>query len=163
VTISYRQILLSIRRLENRLVAAVTDVPDDLRTEPLDEATADLGRARYCLFTTYRRDGRPVSVPVWFVTDGDRVLLRSGAADGKVKRIDHTRRATVAACTGRGRPLGPAIPGEARLLQGGEAEKAERLLEQRYGSARRIYNWTRAPLLPMAFIEVRLLPRPTER
>jgi uncharacterized protein len=158
VTVGYRQLLLSIRRLENRLVAAVTDVPDNLGMEPLNETTADLDRARYCLLTTYRRDGRPVSVPVWFVTDGDRVLVRSGAADGKVKRVDHTRRATVAACTSRGRPLGPAIPGEARLLQGGEAEEAERLLEQRYGRARRIYNWIRAPLLPMAFIEVRLSP-----
>jgi PPOX class probable F420-dependent enzyme len=158
LTISYRQLLLSIRRLENRLVASVTDAPDDVGSEepPLEWTTSDLDQASYCLLTTYRRDGRPVSVPVWFGTDGHRVLIRSGAADGKVKRIRHTPRAAVAACTSRGRRLGPAIAGEARLLEGSEAEEAEHLLEQRYGRARRIYNWTRARLLPMAFIEVRL-------
>jgi hypothetical protein len=47
---------------------------------------AFLGSA-YLSLATFRKDGRPVATPVWFAVDGDRILVWSGASEGRVNRI----------------------------------------------------------------------------
>jgi uncharacterized protein len=42
--------------------------------------------------TTVRRDGTPVTTPVWVVAAADRLYVWTGSETGKVKRIPKTRR-----------------------------------------------------------------------
>lgn len=47
------------------------------------------------MLTTLRRDGSPVTVPVWYEWDGQRILMFCGADSAKLKRIEHDPRVTV--------------------------------------------------------------------
>ncbi|MGD0557290.1 MAG: PPOX class F420-dependent oxidoreductase [Streptosporangiaceae bacterium] len=87
---------------------------------------------KYISLTTYRRDGTAVATPVWFVQEGDRLLVRTGAASGKVKRIHRDPAVRVAVCTARGRLRGQPVSGVARVLSGSEADAAERLISRKY-------------------------------
>jgi uncharacterized protein len=89
---------------------------------------------KYISMTTYRRDGTAVATPVWFVQEGGRLLVRTGTASGKVKRIHRNPAVRVAACTAGGRLRGQQVSGVARLLGGAEADAAERLITRKYRS-----------------------------
>src|ERR671911_1101768 len=82
---------------------------------------ASLARQQTVLLTTLRRDGTPVKTPVNIAVDGDRAFIRTWATAGKVKRIRNNPEVTIAPCTARGRPIGPAIPARARVLTGEES------------------------------------------
>lgn len=87
---------------------------------------------KYISVTTYRRDGTAVATPVWFVQEANRLLVRTGTASGKAKRIRRNPAVRVAACTARGRLLGQPVSGVARVLPGPEAAAAERLITRKY-------------------------------
>jgi nitroimidazol reductase NimA-like FMN-containing flavoprotein (pyridoxamine 5'-phosphate oxidase superfamily) len=57
-----------------------------------DEAWAVLTEAHTGIFTTLRRDGVPISLPVWFVALDERIYVASPAHRKKVARIDHDPR-----------------------------------------------------------------------
>lgn len=54
-----------------------------------DEAWAELDTAHTGILTTLRRDGRPVSLPVWFATVGRTIYVRTPA---KTRKVEHVRR-----------------------------------------------------------------------
>ena len=93
---------------------------------------ASFVRQRTVLLSTFRRDGTPVRTPVSIAVDGDRAFIRSWDTAGKVKRIRNNRAVTIAPCTARGRPTGPAIRACARILAGEESAHAGRLLAGKY-------------------------------
>ena len=99
-----------------------------------------LAREHYISLTTFRRDGRAVATPVQFVIDGDRLFVYTKATTGKVKRLRHTPRATIAACDMRGRPrtnatsLGVTV----RFVDPYEFRRAAVLMNRRYGLPQRI-------------------------
>jgi hypothetical protein len=110
---------------------------------------------RCCLLVTTRRDGRLVTTPMWFApAQRDVIVLRSGAADAKLTRIRRSPDVLIAPCDIRGRPLGPPMRGSARILERAEEDDAEAVLANALGFKRRAYNIVRAPLLPMAYLEV---------
>ena len=49
-----------------------------------------LADARFIDLVTFRRSGVPVRTPVLFAQDGDRLLVRTAAGVGKLKRLAHT-------------------------------------------------------------------------
>jgi PPOX class probable F420-dependent enzyme len=59
-----------------------------------EEAWAELAAAHTGILTTLRRDGRPVSVPVWFVAIDRIVYVRTPATTRKVGHVRHDPRAT---------------------------------------------------------------------
>jgi hypothetical protein len=89
---------------------------------------------KYLSITTYKRDGTGVATPVWFVQKGDRLLVQTGVASGKVKRIHHNPAVRMAACTASGRLRGQQMSGVARVLPGSEADDAKRLIMRKYRS-----------------------------
>jgi uncharacterized protein len=93
---------------------------------------APLAGATYMRLTTFRRDGREVPTPVHVVTDEDAAYFRTWDVAGKAKRLRHSPAVTVAPSTLRGRPLGPPIRAEARLLDGDESARAARMLAARH-------------------------------
>ena len=118
--------------------------------------------AQYVALTTYRRDGTPVTTPVWAAEEGGALYVFSNPTAGKVKRIRNSPRVTVAPCSMRGVITGTALPGEAVLLSRDQMPQVWRLLVKKYGIAARlfaIYDRLRAGLgmTVSAGIEVRLV------
>lgn len=99
---------------------------------------AEIAASKQISLTTYRRDGTPVSTPVWHVADGNTLTTVSAADAWKVKRIRGNPQVEVVACDIRGKVASGAHPirGTAMLLPASETENARRLLERRYISAR---------------------------
>jgi len=97
--------------------------------------TADDGP--YRLMTTFRRTGEGVGTAVWFAVDADTMYVKTGSQSGKVKRIAANPRVTVAPCTLRGKPRGPATDAVARVVTDpAEEARAERALSGKYGITR---------------------------
>jgi hypothetical protein len=105
---------------------------DETRTDSAPVTWTFLGK--YLSITTYKRDGTGVATPVWFVQKDDRLLVQTGVASGKVKRIHHNPAVQVAACTARGRLRGQQVSGVARVLSGPETDDAKRLIMRKYRS-----------------------------
>jgi PPOX class probable F420-dependent enzyme len=132
----------SLARANNRFL-------DRLRHRKAFEAAGRAGTARdvsaleghkYCHLTTFRRDGTPVPSPVWFGLGDGKLYLRSEAHVGKVKRVRNDPHVRVAPCSFRGKPLGPATEGTARVLSADEEARAEAAIGANYGAGRRVYE-----------------------
>ncbi len=59
-----------------------------------EEAWAELDTAHTGILTTLRRDGWPVSTPVWFATVGRHIYVRTPAKTRKVAHVRNDPRAT---------------------------------------------------------------------
>jgi uncharacterized protein len=95
---------------------------------------APLAGARYIALTTFRRSGAAVSTPVWFAERDGALYVFSDADAGKVKRLRHTARVTVAPCTATGTVRGPALDARGRIvMDSAEARAARDALARRYG------------------------------
>lgn len=92
-----------------------------------------LARGKYLALTTFRKDGTPVTTPVWLVREGDRLLVTTQAASGKAKRIRNNGDVLVASCDMRGRLTGPQVAALARLQSEQETERTTELVRRRYG------------------------------
>jgi len=95
---------------------------------------------KYALVVTFKRNGEAVPTPTWFGLGSDgNVYTHTFADSWKVKRISRDPRVLVAPSNQRGRPLGPAIEGRARVLPRADWERAERSIAANYGLGRRLY------------------------
>ncbi|HEX5879134.1 MAG TPA: PPOX class F420-dependent oxidoreductase, partial [Actinomycetota bacterium] len=106
-----------------------------------------LAKEPFVSITTFKRDGTPVSVPVWCAADNGSLLVFSEADSWKVKRIRRDPHVRLAPCSPRGKPRGPAVDANASLVE--ETAKVEALLVRKYGWAWRGY---RALMLSTALI-----------
>jgi len=91
--------------------------------------------------TTFRRDGTPVSTPVWVTPFGqDSVACWTSSGSGKAKRLAHTRRVIVQPSDARGRVKEGSEPidATARLVEGEELEEIRRNVKAKYGFQTRI-------------------------
>lgn len=59
-----------------------------------DEAWAVLADAHIGIFTTLRRDGMPIALPVWFVVRDRTICLAAPSRTKKVARLRHDPRAS---------------------------------------------------------------------
>ncbi len=95
-----------------------------------------IGDERYVLLSTYRRDGRAVSTPVWWVEiGGGDYGFWTSSASGKAKRLGHTARVTVQPCNSRGVVKQGTEPteGTARLVTGSELDALKAKVVAKYG------------------------------
>jgi PPOX class probable F420-dependent enzyme len=90
--------------------------------------------------TTFRKNGQPVPTPVWFVQAGDQLFVLTLPTAGKVKRLRHTTRVTVAPCDARGKLLGEAVEAQARILNKEEGMAANAALTGKYGLIKRLFD-----------------------
>jgi len=107
-------------------------------------ALEELSGARYALLRSFRRDGTPVDTPIWFGLDGDALLFRTKVGP-KTRRLAARRDVELAACDYRGRVrpgVASWVAGRATMLSGTDAERANRVLHQRYG-----WQWNIVPLI----------------
>ncbi|GAB2690153.1 PPOX class F420-dependent oxidoreductase [Kitasatospora kifunensis] len=101
----------------------------------MDDALLErLGRGKYLLVTSYKKDGTPVATPVWVVRDEQALGIWTVADSWKVKRIRRRPEVLVGPCDVRGRPTGESVPATARILTDAEdAVRYRRLLGRKYG------------------------------
>jgi uncharacterized protein len=107
------------------------------RQRGLNVAGTALAKERYVSITTFKRDGTPVSTPVWCAGENGTLLVLSAANSWKVKRIRREPHVRIAACSARGKPRGMAIDADATILD--ETRKVALLLARKYGLAYRAY------------------------
>ena len=128
----------------------------------LTREEAELGRRRplgvpgkYLSLTTYRRDGTPVSTPVWFVEEDGRLFVMTAADSYKAKRLRRNPAAMVAPCTARGVPKGDAMPVQVEFLPPEEHERVERLMAEKY-------RVDRVLILPIYRLVMKLRGKPVD-
>ena len=93
-------------------------------------------RARCLALTTYKKDGTPVTTPMWVAVVGGRVLTTSDFDAWKLKRIERDPRVRLAPCTIRGRVTGDFVDGRARVMTEAETQEAIAGKKRRYAMFR---------------------------
>ena len=94
---------------------------------------------RYVSLTTFRRDGTPVSTPVWCARDGGELVVVTVDPAGKLKRLAHTARVELRPCDIRGHIDldAPTYAGTARVDRTPEGVAAvKRAMGRKYVMAR---------------------------
>ncbi len=83
---------------------------------------------------TYRKNGKPVRTPVWFLKEDDRLVVHTGGRSGKVKRIRGDPRVRVAPSKFRGEPTGDFVDARAEIVTDPEVvKKYYSLVYKKYG------------------------------
>ena len=93
---------------------------------------------KYLSVETFRKNGAGVATPVWFAENDGILYIYSLANAGKVKRIRNNPRVRVIPCDMRGKTKGEWVEGRARILDAAGAERAHKLLDQKYGLVKKI-------------------------
>jgi hypothetical protein len=125
--------------------------------------TTALKKAQYRSITTFKRDGTPVSTPVWVAAETGTLLVHSEAKSWKVKRIRRDGHVRIAPCSARGTVHGDAVDGDATIDE--NTATVERLLAQKYGlifRAEKAFTAIARKLrrqAPAASVTIRIAPR----
>jgi PPOX class probable F420-dependent enzyme len=132
----------------------------------LDDQLSQFLRKQYLALESYRRDGRPVRTPVWFLEDNNRLLyIVTDSKSGKVRRIRKNPYVRVVPCSYKGNPEGRWLDAEATLLEEDGASEIKNMLNHKYGlvgkMARFYYRITRRKQTQVV-IRVRIRPRGNE-
>ena len=80
---------------------------------PVERPAADLEAlfpGRYLSVTSFKRDGTGVATPLWFVSDGSRLLALTDLHSAKVRRIRRNPHVLVAPCRANGKLRGEPVP-----------------------------------------------------
>lgn len=95
------------------------------------------GRRRYVSLTTFRRSGARVATAVWIAPMGDGLVVVTGAASGKAKRLRNDPRVELRECSARGRVKdgAPVVTGRVELVTDPDEQEALLL------GHRRKYGW----------------------
>jgi PPOX class probable F420-dependent enzyme len=115
-----------------------------------------LAKEPFVSITTFKRDGTPVSVPVWCAADNGALLVFSAADSWKVKRIGRDAHVRIAPCSARGTPHGPAVDADASLVE--ETAKVQALLARKYP-----WSWPAYHALMVVTAAIRRLRRQAPR
>ena len=92
----------------------------------------DFAGARQCLLVTFKRSGEPVPTPVNFGLEDGKLYFRSDPHSAKVKRLRRDPSVRLYPCTFRGKPLGAAVDGTARILPPAEEQRAYSIIDSNY-------------------------------
>ena len=103
---------------------------------PVERPAPDLEAlfpGRYLSLTSFKRDGTGVATPLWFVSDGERLLALTDLRSGKVKRIRRDPHVLVAPCRPSGKLRGEPVPARVEVLTATpELDRVQKLLMKRY-------------------------------
>ena len=94
---------------------------------------------KYMSLTTFRKNGKPIATPVWFVEKEGKICVWTQVHSGKMKRLRHNSEVSVAPCTMRGKVIGPTVEGLARIVSPQEREEVRLLLRSKYGLMQRFF------------------------
>lgn len=101
-----------------------------------------LDNEQYVNLETFKKDGSGVKTPVWAAPLDGKLVVGTDARTYKVKRVRNNPKVRVAACNASGQKiLGPWLEGSARVLDAGEAARANAALNAKYGWQRRTFEF----------------------
>jgi PPOX class probable F420-dependent enzyme len=89
-------------------------------------------RQKTIRLTTFRKDGTAGTSPVSIAVDGERAYVRTYERAIKARRIRRNPNVEFGSATMSGKPIGPMLSAQARLLEGDEYRQAARLLRRKY-------------------------------
>lgn len=118
--------------------------------EPDEQAWMAVGRASYVSFTSYRKNGTPVSTPVWIAPDGEALYFFSDTGAFKVNRIRNNPAVTLQPCDIRGRVRAgaPLVTGVAEVLDHADTPRVRRIVNRKYrvqGTLGALFSRLRGP------------------
>jgi PPOX class probable F420-dependent enzyme len=102
------------------------------RSKPAESPLDERFGGKYLSITSFKRDGVGVATPVWFVVDGERLLVITDPQSFKAKRIWRNPAVLVAPCSASGRLRGEPVAARAEFLPAAEMERVEHLMARRY-------------------------------
>ena len=96
--------------------------------------TSELDRAKYISFTSYKRNGDAVSLPVWVVPFEGGYAFTTDGPSYKVKRVRNNPSATVQVCSLRGKPAegSTVFNGTAEVLESEAAQRVRAVIRRKY-------------------------------
>src|SRR5437868_2823297 len=104
----------------------------------------DLRREQCIALTTFRRTGQAVTTPGWSAERLGTIYVETHGDAGKLKRLRHTARVTLAPCTYRGKVTGSVSEGKAHILtESEESTAASAALAKKYGRMRSLFHFVR--------------------
>ena len=93
-------------------------------------------KQQYLNLETLRKNGNAIKTPVWFVQDGDNLIVWTEVSAGKAKRIRNTAAVRINPCKSDGTVLGEWVPATARVDDSSQAlEHLKGLMSKKYGFA----------------------------
>jgi uncharacterized protein len=106
-------------------------------------AFLDVAKAPFIDLITFRKDGTGVHTTVLAAPREGDLLVRTHHTAGKLKRIRQNSSVEIVPLDSRGRPVGGAQPGTARILPADESARCLHLLHRRHPIAGLLGTWVR--------------------
>ena len=102
----------------------------------------EIDNAKYVSFVSFRKSGQPVATPVWIASFEDGYGFTIESTSGKAKRLAHTSRATIQACSFKGviTPGATIYNCEASLVMHKRAEEVRDAIARRYGLTYKVFS-----------------------
>jgi PPOX class probable F420-dependent enzyme len=98
---------------------------------------------KYISLTTFRKSGVAVPTPIWFGEEDGKLYVMTRSDSGKYKRIRNNPQVRIAACTIRGKVIGPDFAAQARILPPENWPRARKTIEKKYWLARIPFLWSK--------------------
>jgi uncharacterized protein len=120
---------------------------------------AGFDKTRQIVLVTFKRSGEAMPSPINHGVADGKIYVRTDASTGKVKRIRNNPRVVVVPSSLRGKPKGPAVAGEARILPESEHAHANNVIAANWSMPmkaleRSLDKSSEALRIPMAYIEI---------
>ena len=102
----------------------------------------EIDNAKYVSFVSFRKSGEAVATPVWIAPFEDGYGFTIESTSGKAKRLAHTSRATIQACSYNGTitPGASIYNCEASLVMYERAEEVRDAIAHKYGLTYKVFS-----------------------
>ena len=102
----------------------------------------EIDNAKYVSFVSFRKSGEAVATPVWITPFEDGYGFTIESTSGKAKRLAHTSRATIQACSYNGTitPGASIYNCEASLVMHERAEEVRDAIAHKYGLTYKVFS-----------------------
>ena len=114
-----------------------------------DDLVSRIAGEDFVSLTTFKRDGTPVSTPMWIARDGDQLVVWTPRESWKVKRVRRDPRVEMRPCSrmGKTEPGAPVLAGTAVVIdEPGYVARAAALVKSKYGLQFRLITTVEAIL-----------------
>ena len=101
---------------------------------------ADFDGHRYTALTTYRKSGTPVMTPVWFVKQGEKLIIWTAKDSGKAKRLKNNPCVQLGPSDHAGKLIGSVEEGMARFIPEREHSELKKAFQAKYGWQEKLFT-----------------------
>ena len=95
--------------------------------------TSQLEAKRYISVETFKKSGKGVKTPVWFVIRDKTIFVLTRNQTGKFKRLKNNTKVNLAICSMRGDIKGEWVSGTAAILADDKIKEIVKLRDKKYG------------------------------